>query len=850
MPYSNISQLPPAVKKLTPHLQDVWLEVFNSVWKQTGGDEKRCFAEAWAAVNKVKVEGESTMSESQKQIKETFTWSMPISDSEIVQEAFLTQPLVITGCMIHAGVTRNILNPDIAKRNLYLAEELGAPGVPESFIGNPIFMEHVEAGREGGKITKCWWGPCKKHGIDALNYVAELHDSDFAERYKRGLVGHMSFCADYNAITPWEVVIPHGFTGRHLAFVASPGDPNVSSEILDETCVIERLGTILESVHSQGPNKAETEGVKQMEKENMAQTPASTETKTETPVTTTMISIPHESKAEVVQAIKGFQDMVATARIVDLTGEENLNDEDLPVFESIFDTEQPPTTAEEAGKWIQAMHGGAGPKRGALHRALGIPLNKPIGLSVLRAAAKKPGKMGARARWALLARGFKGSKESMTPEQLLAMVKEAAVDPPSEITATEKSVAEKILDAISEVRMHLGMKPTVQSMAAAHESAPAMVTVTPVASAPLEGQVVPKVKLEPVKVTVESKEPKKEETQPMSDKAEGKGIVEEKLAPDQQTAPFDYRKTVAEAFRRNHGDIRKTFSELEKFSLVGGRVQETAYGASAAGSAIPEIWAADVVRLLERTANLSVTLDWHNDIKGKPGDTLHIPTLNVITFAAGVAQSGATAQAPTTSSVPITMAERIAELDISEVVLEDATPDLITKINDELAAAYEWDVDAIVLGWLNSPKATIKGTLSEAGEMAGTVLAKVAGSLRAGTQEPYWVVIHPIQEASLLQDSSFTDASKYGDNSIIKSGRVYNYLGLNILVSPQVYSTGGTYRAYMFGKNSLGAAGKRDLRVQHWWDVTNRQDVVVATGRWGGTIVKPLAAHEISTLNG
>jgi hypothetical protein len=810
----------------------MWMKVFNSIWKQTNGDEARCFAGAWAAVNKFKMKGESTMSESQKQIRETFTWSMPISDSEIVQEAFLTQPLMITGCMIHAGVTRNILNPDVAKRNLYLAEELGAPGVPESFVGNPIFMEHVEAGREGGKITKCWWGPCKKHGIDALNYVAELHDSDFAERYKRGLVGHMSFCADYNAITPWEVVIPHGFTGRHLAFVASPGDPNVSSEILDESAVIERMGTILESVrNSQGPTGAETLGDKKMEKENMAQSPASTET------TATVVSAPHETKAEVVQAIKDFKDAVTTAPIVDLTGEENLNDEDLPIFESIFGTEQPPTTAEEARKWIQAMHGGAGPKKGQLHRDLGIPEDKPIPLSVLRAAAKRKGKVGMRARWALRARGFKRSKESLTPEQLLTIVKEAAVEPSGE-TVAERSVAEKILDAITEVKAHLGMKPTVQSMAAAHEAAPT-VTVSPSTAMPTTM----------MKISVESKEPKKEETQPMSDKAEGKGIVEEKLGPNQNTTPFDYRVVVAESFRRNHGDIKRTFAELDKLRVIGGRVQEAAYNASAAGSAIPEIWAAQVVDLLPLKATLSATLDWHNDIKGKPGDVLNITTLNTVTFAAGEEQTGATAQAPTTSGVAVTMGERIAELDISELVLEDATPDLITKINDKLAQAYEWDVDAIAVSWLNSPKASIKGTLSEAGKMAGSVIAKVAGSIRAGTQEPYWLVIHPVQEASLCQDEGFTNASKRGDTSIIKSGRVIDYLGLHILVSPQVSSTGGTYRAYMFGQDALVAAGKRDLRVQHWWDVVKRQDVVVATGRWGGTIIKPLAVHEIKTVD-
>lgn len=56
-----------------------------------------------------------------------------------------------------------------------------------------------------------------------------------------------------------------------------------------------------------------------------------------------------------------------------------------------------------AKKWIQS----AIKKPGALHKALGIPKDKKIPLTTLKAAAKKPGKMGQRARLALTLQGMK-----------------------------------------------------------------------------------------------------------------------------------------------------------------------------------------------------------------------------------------------------------------------------------------------------------------------------------------------------------------------------------------------------------------------------------------------------------
>jgi len=58
----------------------------------------------------------------------------------------------------------------------------------------------------------------------------------------------------------------------------------------------------------------------------------------------------------------------------------------------------------KGGKWIQ----GAIKKPGALHEQLGIPKDKPIPAKRLAAAAKKPGKLGRRARFAQVLKGMKG----------------------------------------------------------------------------------------------------------------------------------------------------------------------------------------------------------------------------------------------------------------------------------------------------------------------------------------------------------------------------------------------------------------------------------------------------------
>jgi cation transport regulator ChaB len=51
-PYKNISDLPESVKVLPSHAQKILLEVFNSIYNQTNGNEDRARKGAWAAVKR------------------------------------------------------------------------------------------------------------------------------------------------------------------------------------------------------------------------------------------------------------------------------------------------------------------------------------------------------------------------------------------------------------------------------------------------------------------------------------------------------------------------------------------------------------------------------------------------------------------------------------------------------------------------------------------------------------------------------------------------------------------------------------------------------------------------------
>jgi hypothetical protein len=135
-----------------------------------------------------------------------------------VLEKIVDKPLRIRGVAMTAGMSRNF--------NIYTSEELEA--FAGKLVGVPIYVEHVAVPNAVGKVTNTEWDG------QALWYEAEIYESDFADKIRKGLVQHVSVGADYEAIDVVDGKVPHGLHNAELSLVAVPGIPETNIQILEK----------------------------------------------------------------------------------------------------------------------------------------------------------------------------------------------------------------------------------------------------------------------------------------------------------------------------------------------------------------------------------------------------------------------------------------------------------------------------------------------------------------------------------------------------------------------------------------------------------------------------------------
>src|SRR3989304_10136025 len=135
-----------------------------------------------------------------------------------VLEKIVDKPLRIRGVAMTAGMSRNF--------NIYTSEDLQA--FAGKLVGVPIYVEHVAVPNAVGKVTKTEWDG------HALWYEAEIYESDFADKIRKGLVQHVSVGADYETIDVVDGKVPHGLHNAELSLVAVPGIPETNLQILEK----------------------------------------------------------------------------------------------------------------------------------------------------------------------------------------------------------------------------------------------------------------------------------------------------------------------------------------------------------------------------------------------------------------------------------------------------------------------------------------------------------------------------------------------------------------------------------------------------------------------------------------
>ena len=156
---------------------------------------------------------------------------------------------------------------------------------------------------------------------------------------------------------------------------------------------------------------------------------------------------------------------------------------------------------------------------------------------------------------------------------------------------------------------------------------------------------------------------------------------------------------------------------------------------------------------------------------------------------------------------------------ISKEIASTSHVDLVEYAKYAIVQATEKDIEAAIVTEFETATgnavyggdATSVATLVDGDIMTADVLADARGKIREDNFVPAIIVIHPKQEAHLMKDSQFTNASEYGGREVILNGEIGKYLNCKVIVTTNItakttdnWSNGNGRICFMIGKNQQG----------------------------------------------
>jgi len=314
--------------------------------------------------------------------------------------------------------------------------------------------------------------------------------------------------------------------------------------------------------------------------------------------------------------------------------------------------------------------------------------------------------------------------------------------------------------------------------------------------------------------------------------------------------------------RRVEDVVKVTYDKEDKthdYSLTEKLVE--AIGTIAQGDSnccIPEVWADKIER--DHVYPGSVFLgawfvNWYDDIEGKPGDTVRICRV-APSVCVDLTCDEPDTVAPVIACPYITLEHDVCATAICKNDMETVQIGLVDAITEGLGTCLQVCVDNYFFDVALS--CSNLGTLACTSAMSGSILLEAVGSMLAGTYNPVKVIMHPLPYVSLMQDTNFSFANRFGARDVILGGRVQQAFGLEINVTPKgTLEVGnwqgqlpgdGTYRTLLLAKGALVGAMKHGIIIETEYSPRLQKKWIIADIKYGGVCLHPDGIFWITTV--
>ncbi len=234
----------------------------------------------------------------------------------------------------------------------------------------------------------------------------------------------------------------------------------------------------------------------------------------------------------------------------------------------------------------------------------------------------------------------------------------------------------------------------------------------------------------------------------------------------------------------------------------------------------------------------------------------------------------------TITEISATPTETGAKQRVSYITMESATPDVVSAVERSFQAAALLDEDKTILTALDNdtPAATVfGGTATAESQLTSSMTftpALLATSLTDIQEQGYSIspgdlviALHPVQYDALLTNTAISQYLYFGSVGPIQQAVIPQLYGIDIVRSTKVPTGTGsgspvptTYHAQVFLKataksdpNGLGIGGavglgiSRDLMVETWRKIDERDLYIVASHRIAAAVIQPLATVHVYT---
>jgi len=323
---------------------------------------------------------------------------------------------------------------------------------------------------------------------------------------------------------------------------------------------------------------------------------------------------------------------------------------------------------------------------------------------------------------------------------------------------------------------------------------------------------------------------------------------------------------------------------------------------------IPEVWSATIENEADKVRIFRNFCKINTDLVNRAGDTVKIPRQAILDYDTYGPVDVANDLEELTTNAELTY-ETITvtptEVAISGAITKQAIDEAMVSIVDDLllnlgkAVAQKEDIDIIceaVATTVGEEITYVEACADNDNYISGTWAAATAGTLAAATttagrpKRLLWsasqtnlvagdvldlgviteaqdvlmeeagfvadvLVIQPKQFADLKRNPQFIDASKAGDNSVLKTGQVGNFFGLNVFKSQNLpllkcASDGLTrgYQALLIDSTAaLALVIKRLVTVETEYKPSKRMHYVYITSMYKAKRINPGAIIAINT---